>query len=1013
MLSGLSLVPAVLQGQVQYFQQEVNYTIHVKLDDVKNELFADASIEYINNSPDDLSFIYFHLWPNAYKNNSTALAKQILESGSKKFYYASEEDRGYIDGLRFMVDGKEVEWEYDSSFIDICKIKLNEPLPGGGRITITTPFHVKIPKGIFSRLGHMGQSYQITQWYPKPAVYDRYGWHQMPYLNQGEFYSEFGSFDVSITLPKNYVVGATGDMVNGESETEWLNYLAKETEKKTDFDNNELSFPPSSPEMKTLRYKQNRVHDFAWFADKRYHVLKGEVELPHSKRKVSTWAMFTNNEANLWKKSIEYLNDAVYYYSLWNGDYPYNHATAVDGALSAGGGMEYPNITVIGESRTPFLLEMVIMHEVGHNWFYGILGSNEREHPWLDEGINSFNESRYIRTKYPGALILGLPPDKKIFETFDLVRCKAKYQYYLGYLYSARMGLDQPIELPSEEFSEINYGTIVYYKTALVFDYLMAYLEEETFDKAMQKYFETWKFKHPYPEDLRKILEEETGKNLSWFFDDVINSAKKLDYKIVSAKKSNCPTSFTGDCTEVTVENTGEIAGPFSISAIKNDSVISTTWFEGFQGKQKVNVFFIDFDRLTIDGNNEMPEINQRNNTTRMKGIFKKVEPIKPQFIASIENPEKTQLFYVPMWGWNYYDKNMLGLAFFNNTFPQKNFEYMVSPMYSFEKKSWVGFGNVFYNWFPSESRVQNAKMGINASGYDFMDIEYPDNPSLLYSRRTAKFYKVSPEINILFRKKNARSSRQKSMKARMVNITTENTRYFRNSGGRFKSFDAYTVNEISFSFDDSRTMNPWGFSGLLQGGENFVKSSLEVNHRFEYSGVGHGKGFDFRLFAGKFILNKTKNPYINWRMDGQNGVNDYTFDQIFLGRTETDGILSQQFIENHGAFKAPTSLGQSNNWICALNIKMELPFKLPLGLFADAGIYPNSRALSGVGYMYDAGIHAWLARGFCDLYIPLFYSEDIGKTLKARGLNFGQTIRFSFNISKMNPSEMMGKVSM
>src|SRR3989344_9108311 len=138
----------------------------------------------------------------------------------------------------------------------------------------------------------------------------------MPYLNQGEFYSEFGSFDVSITLPKNYVLGATGDMVDGEKELEWLEKNVKTTEATSTFDKEDLSFPASDAETKTLRFKQKNVHDFAWFCDKRYHVLKGEVITPHTKNKVTTWAMFTNSEAHLWKNSIQYLNDAVYYYSL-------------------------------------------------------------------------------------------------------------------------------------------------------------------------------------------------------------------------------------------------------------------------------------------------------------------------------------------------------------------------------------------------------------------------------------------------------------------------------------------------------------------------------------------------------------------------------------------------------------------------------------------------------------------------------------------------------------------------
>ncbi|MCD4747003.1 MAG: hypothetical protein K8R58_11965, partial [Bacteroidales bacterium] len=256
-----------------YFQQEVNYKIDVSLDDHNHELSAFETIEYINNSPDDLEFIYFHLWPNAYKNNETALAKQKFESGGKRKYFKVEEQRGYIDSLNFKVNGKAIKWEFDPEHIDICKIILNEPLQSGEKIIITTPFHVNIPKGVTSRLGHIEQSYQITQWYPKPAVYDKYGWHQMPYLTIGEFYSEFGSFDVSITLPKNYVVGATGNLMN-EEEQDWLNKKAIGTAQIKEFDMDDNDFPPSDKEMKTIRFTENNIHDFAWFADKRFNVFK-------------------------------------------------------------------------------------------------------------------------------------------------------------------------------------------------------------------------------------------------------------------------------------------------------------------------------------------------------------------------------------------------------------------------------------------------------------------------------------------------------------------------------------------------------------------------------------------------------------------------------------------------------------------------------------------------------------------------------------------------------------------
>ena len=270
-LSLLIILSVNLSAQ-KYFQQEVNYNISVELNDKNHTLIAEEIIEYTNNSPDDLDFLWFHIWPNAYKDNSTALAKHELESGNTDLYYATEEDRGYITDLNFTINGKKVDLKYHPEHIDICKLILNKPIKAGETITIKTPFKVKIPDARFSRLGHVDQSYMITQWYPKPAVYDKDGWHIMPYLSQGEFYSEFGSFDVSITLPRNYTVGATGDLQN-KGEHVRLDELAEITDTITRF-GSDMSFPDSDKKTKTIRFTQEKVHDFGWFADKRYHVLK-------------------------------------------------------------------------------------------------------------------------------------------------------------------------------------------------------------------------------------------------------------------------------------------------------------------------------------------------------------------------------------------------------------------------------------------------------------------------------------------------------------------------------------------------------------------------------------------------------------------------------------------------------------------------------------------------------------------------------------------------------------------
>jgi len=982
-----------LSAQEGYWQQEVNYTIDVRLNDKSHELSGYETMQYINNSPDELSFIYIHLWPNAYKNNESAMGKQLYENGELDFYYSEDKNRGFIDSLNFEIDGKTAKWKIDSTHVDIAKLYLNSPLKSGEKISITTPFHVKIPLGIYSRLGHMGESYQITQWYPKPAVYDKNGWNQMPYLTQGEFYSEFGSFDVSITLPENYVLGATGDMVDGEEELAWLNEKVLLTEAKTSYDEN-MDFPESSAKLKTLRFKQNNVHDFAWFADKRYHVLKGEVELPHTKEKVTTWAMFTNSEADLWTSSIEYLNDAVYYYSLWNGDYPYKHCTAVDGALSAGAGMEYPNITVIGESGSAFLLETVIMHEVGHNWFYGILGSDERTHPWMDEGLNSFNENRYTETKHPDINIAGNNRYNGVLKIFDMAQHLHKEQYYIGYQIGARKDLDQPIEFPSADYTYTNYGTIVYGKSAISFDYLMAYLGEEAMDKAMQKYFDTWKFKHPQPEDLRKIIEEESGKDLTWFFEDMLNTTKKLDYKIVSAQQE--ASSY-----KVKIKNTGAIAGPYSICGVKEDSVLVTKWYEGEANATIVDFPIGEYDNIRIDYQLDMPENKRKNNTLKTKGLLKKCEPFKPQFLGSIENPDKTQLFFTPTIGWNNYDKTMIGLAFYNAMMPQKNFEYAISPMYSFGSNEPVGGGFMNYNFLPKSNLFRQISIGISGQRYH---MNYDES-----AKEHNSFQKLSPRIDFLFKKKKARSTMSHLLTLKGIGLTESKyaqINYNEDPGEGAPTHQEHNLNkafgQLLYSFQNLKTLNPFGANLVAEVSDDFAKISAEANFQFDFK--KSGKEVKIRLFGGSFLFNETNNGRYNYRMDGIRGYNDYTYDHVYFGRNEFSGVLSQQMAMGYGGFKMPTAVGQSNSWLVAMNVKADIPIGLPLGVFLDVGYGYNTSA----NINYDFGIHVPLIDDVFEIYFPVFWSQDIQGAIDANGTTYGQLIRFTLHVEKINPFQLL-----
>ncbi|HSU27529.1 MAG TPA: M1 family metallopeptidase [Chitinophagaceae bacterium] len=497
----------------QYWQQRVDYNIKVSLNDKDHTLKGTLDLDYTNNSPDKLEFIWFHCWPNAYKNDQTALAKQLARDRDGRKEWGDLKEKGFIDSLDFSVNNEKVKWVPDAVNIDIVKLLLPTALAPGEKVHISTPFFVKLPSFI-SRSGHVDQTYMVTQWYPKPAVYDRKGWHPIPYLDQGEFYSEFGSFDVAITVPAGYVVGATGKMQN----TDELNKY-KQIGIFNDHRSRNAAAKMYSPDpgvaSKTLHYLADSVHDFAWFADKEFIIEYDTLALEQSRRVIDVFSYHHYKGNPLWNESISYIKDAVKHYSWYIGEYPYPTVAAVEGpAQQSSGGMEYPMITLITSPKADVeVLDGTIAHEVGHNWFYGVLGSNERDHPWMDEGMNSYFQFIYEAEKYKANSLFGnsIPSD---------IRRKPTDEFLDNlYLVFGAIPIEPKIDQPAANYRNMDeYGMGVYLKTAIWLHQEEQEIGKSLIHLAFLNYFTEWKFKHPYPEDVKASFEKTLHRNLDEFF---------------------------------------------------------------------------------------------------------------------------------------------------------------------------------------------------------------------------------------------------------------------------------------------------------------------------------------------------------------------------------------------------------------------------------------------------------------------------------------------------------------
>nr|WP_121271213.1 M1 family metallopeptidase [Pedobacter schmidteae] len=512
---------SVVFAQEKYWQQHVRYQIDVALNDQEKSLKGFEKIVYKNNSPSSLNFIWFHIWPNAYKNENTALFHQ-LKNDTARASKLEKYTYGSIEGLNFKVNGKVAATEKhpNPQYIDVIKLKLPSPLKPGDSVAITTDFKVKLPS-YFSRSGFADGEFMVCQWYPKPAVFDKNGWHEFPYLDMGEFYSDYASFDVNITVPSDYIVGATGVLQNADELAAYKSIGAKNVA-----DRNAkpvLYVPKNKGGVKKLNYKINNVPDFAWFADKGFVIQYDTLKL-ESGKVVDAFTYYHNKDTTLWNYSIDYAKDAVKRYSKWIGEYEYPVVQVVEGPKNnSSGGMEYPTITLItSPDAKKESLDGVIAHEVGHNWFMSMLGSNERQHAWQDEGLNTYFQFRYEAEKYRYNSIFGdaipievqaLPVDK-----------------FLNAIYGALSGIpmESAIDVPSDQFkTSDDYSTASYLKTALWLYVLEDGIGRDKMDNAFKLYFKLWNGKHPQPSDLKAAFEQSLGVNLDKYF-ELLHKAGKF-----------------------------------------------------------------------------------------------------------------------------------------------------------------------------------------------------------------------------------------------------------------------------------------------------------------------------------------------------------------------------------------------------------------------------------------------------------------------------------------------------
>ncbi|MFM2386022.1 MAG: hypothetical protein RL660_779 [Bacteroidota bacterium] len=940
----------------QSWQQRCDYEIAVNLNDTSSTLSGDCNITYYNNSNDTLRYIFVHAYPNAYRTDKSAFAKQAVENGKTDHYYSKAKDRSAMRDLNFTVNGSvALHSEYNGN-PDIYIVDLPEALLPHTSIAISTPFTVYIGKE-FSRMGRVGKGFHLTQWYPKLAVYDKDGWHPLPYLDQGEFYADFGKYNVKITVPNNYVVAATGVCTTPSEQTFIDKRIALEKRIASGDSSALQEIVQPLTGTKTVEFVQDSVIDFAWFADRRFVVQKASTTIGGQTK--YGYIYYLPENKRLWVNGAKVITHTLEYYSQRVGNYPYVSATAVDGGMHASNGMEYPMITYISGSRDTFDNYATIIHEVGHNWFQGILASNERAHAFLDEGCNTFYDQR-CEAAYYG--------DKHTRSIYD-VRSSG--------LHSIRYNNAQPINTSSELLTENNYYGNVYNAWGNILGQLEMHLGKSTYDSCMQAYYSLYKFKHPQPADMQQVFETISKQKLGWAFEDGINKRETSDFKIKHVKKVDGGYS-------IAVEHKGTTALPVSLLTRQRDGTRDTMILKPFLGKQEITIANNELIYAMLDPHYYTVDGMRVNNLWRSKAL-KNSPRFKLKRGYGKTMLQTKELYWLPTAQYNFYDGLGLGFVVHNLNFYEPRLKFYLAPNFGLNSKTLNGAAALTYSIAPKHPQIKTIDFAVHGITFN-----YNGSSQNISKQIFARVSRVNTSATITWRKRNEyRKDIGSAVKLEHIFIDKHDFGYNRLTDTTYAVFREparwQQYLQATFTHYHRTVFNPYSYNVQAQAGESFAKLRATFNFKLDY--YKPNKALYGRIFAGKYLPYNTNAIYnTSYALAGTTTAdNDYTFSHYFIGRSEFDNLLTRQILNEEGGMKINTyklakPVGSANDLLLAINLRSDIPIKLPVQIrpFVDAcyitNRYPNLPVQGEA--LYDAGLQLAVLKEIITFNVPLVYSK-------------------------------------
>ena len=896
----------------------------IRINCKENKIDVQQNLIYFNSSKDTLYSIVLNDWNHSFSSKNTHLADRFSDEFIRSFHLAKNEDRGFTD-LKSIIDFnfQTLNWKRNEKQIDIIEIELETPILPNSSQNLNLQYSIKLPNEKFSRYGFNSEG----KLYFKNCFLFPSAYENGKFIKQSNV-----NLDDIFNVPLN--IKATITIPLNHSLASNLTSISEvEAEDNITYslvgDQKKDIILIITPKAESTIYKNEFI----------------EVSSNINKTRLSDI-----QKTLIIDKITRFVHEKIgpsYSKKILVSQEDYNK-------------QPFYGLSQLPAFLSPFsdetLFELIFLKTYLNAYLNENLNLNHRKDNWIYDGIQIFLMMQYVDEHNSDLKMMGSLSKFKLLKSYNLINLDFNQQYNYLYMLMARKNLDQPLTEKKDRLIKFNEQISNKYKAGLTFKYLDSYLENNIVLNSLKEFVALNTKIQTNKYDLEYILNQNSPKKIDWFFEDLINSRELIDYKFGKVSKTN-------EKLTVNIINKTRTNVPISLYQLKNDSIINKVWLDDIKTD---STFIFDkngADKLALNYLNEVPEYNLRNNWKSLKGFFYNNRPLKFNFYKDLEEPYYNQVFYVPEFEFNIYDGLAIGMRLDNKSMLNKPFMASITPFYSPKTGSLVGkFNTTIEQNIRDEGKLYRIRYIL--AGNQF---HYAEN---------AAYTKFSPTIQLFFRDENFRKNKTEFVQLKQLYIDREKTDFVLDN-----NTENYNVFNFKYGNYQSEATKHYSLITDLQVANSFGKVSTEIHYRKLFD---NNRRLSLRFYFGTFLYRSTTSEFFSFGLDRPT---DYMFEHSYLGRSESTGIFSQEYVYAEGGFKSKLNTRYANQWLTTFNASFNVWNWIQI--YGDVGLMKNDFA--STKFVYDSGLHLNLVPDYFELFLPVFSSNGY----ELNNNNYGEKIRF------------------